>query len=123
MKRLLLIDDEPELRFALKRGLERAGWEVVEAEDGRSALRVLAEQEVDLVITDILMSDIEGIELILSLQRSHQGLPIIAMSGGGRLMPESYLKLARASGASKVLAKPFEISELTGAVRELLGEG
>ncbi len=121
MARLLLIDDDPALLLLLRRTLERSGYEVVTAPNGREGLQRLAAAPFDLLITDIVMPEMEGLELILKLRQTHPALRIIAISGGGQLRPASYLNLARLSGAMTVLAKPFELEELLGAVQKLLG--
>jgi CheY-like chemotaxis protein len=120
MPRLLLIDDDDEMRSMLRRILQRAGYETLEAADGRAGLDLLRHNPVDLLITDIIMPDMEGIELILQLRQINPNLHIIAISGGGRLAPENYLELAKACGATNVLAKPFEIEQLLSSVKELL---
>lgn len=120
MARLLLIDDDPALLSLLRRTLERAGYEVVTAPNGREGLQRLTTGPFDLLITDIVMPEMEGLELILKLRQSHPALRIIAISGGGQLRPASYLNLARLSGAMTVLAKPFELEELLAAVQKLL---
>jgi CheY-like chemotaxis protein len=121
MPSILLIDDDDTLRLTLRRSLERAGYETHEADNGRTALNCLREAPVDLILTDILMPEMEGIELILSLRRSLPTLPIIAMSGGGRATPEGYLKLSQDSGATSILTKPFEIEQLLATVSALIG--
>ena len=121
MSRILIIDDDQAMLNVLRRGLSRAGHETIEATSGRDALRLFGEQSVDIVVTDIIMPDLEGVELIQALRRSHPKLPIIAISGGGRLKPGTYLNLAQASGAAKALQKPFELDQLLSAVNELLG--
>lgn len=115
---VLLIDDDPDLRSMLRRTLVRSGYAVQEAENGREGLKVLALSPVDVVVTDIIMPDMEGIELILELRRSRPELPIVAMSAGGRIGPDSYLYLAERSGATRTIAKPFSI----GPFLELVGE-
>jgi CheY-like chemotaxis protein len=120
MQRILVIDDEPQLRAVLKRFLEIEGYEVEVAADGREALRIYAGKPADLVITDLIMPEKEGIETIRELKDSYPGIKIIAMSGGGRLGPETYLTLARKLGAQRTLSKPFELKALGDAVRELL---
>lgn len=120
MQRILVIDDEPQLRAVLKRFLEIEGYEVEVAADGREALRIYAGQPADLVITDLIMPEKEGIETIRELKDSYPTVKIIAMSGGGRLGPETYLTLARKLGAHRTFTKPFELKALGDAVRELL---
>ncbi len=118
--KVLLIDDDGDLRQLLRRFLVRSGFEVLEAGHGREALNLLRGGAVDLIVTDIIMPDMEGIELILELRRSHPGLPIIAMSAGGRIGPGSYLELARRSGARATITKPFDLREFSRLVDEVL---
>ena len=120
MSRILLLDDDQSVRSVLRRALEWAGHEVIEAADGRAGLKHISESPFDLVITDIIMPNVEGIEFILQLRRSAPDLKVIAMSGGGRMAPASYLEMARVGGAAKVLAKPFAIEELLAAVETVL---
>jgi DNA-binding NtrC family response regulator len=115
---ILLVDDDEQLRSMLRRALLRTGYQVHEAGNGRQALNLLAEASVQAVVTDIIMPDMEGIELILELRRSRPELPIVAMSAGGRIGPDSYLYLAERSGATRTIAKPFSI----GPFLELVGE-
>jgi CheY-like chemotaxis protein len=122
MPRILLIDDDETLRSALRRSLERAGYDTLEAADGRAALKLLTGDQVDVIITDLVMPEMEGIELIVSLRKSHPTVPVIAISGGGRTNSPQYLKIARGVGAARVLAKPFENEQLLEAVRELVDE-
>ncbi len=120
VQRILVIDDEPQLRAMLKRFLELEGYEVITAGDGKEGLRIFFQNPADLVITDLIMPDKEGIETIKELKASHPHAKIIAMSGGGRVGPETYLSLAMKMGASKTLIKPFDLRVLGDAVRELL---
>ncbi|MBL9169095.1 MAG: response regulator [Verrucomicrobiales bacterium] len=120
--RILLVDDDHSMRLALRRALDREGYQVFEAGNGHEALRQLENQAVDLVITDIIMPDSEGIELTFALRKRHPGLPVIAMSGGGEWAPEPYLAIARTAGAAHVFAKPFLMDEFLGRVRSLLGD-
>ncbi len=120
MPRLLLIDDDQPLRRALRLALEKSGHTVVEANDGRAALKAHQAQPVDLVITDLIMPEMEGVELIRSLRKSNPALPIIAMSGGGRSSPESYLAMAKQFGAALLLTKPFSLDKLCESVAQLL---
>jgi len=120
MPRILVIDDEADLRAILRQILERAGYEVVLASNGKEGIRHFSEMPADLVITDIVMPEKEGIETIMDLKRNFSGVKIIAVSGGGSVGPEKYLSLARALGASRTFDKPFSMKELLRAVRELL---
>lgn len=121
--RILLVEDDASLRSVLRRALERAGYRALEAADGRAALDVIRTEgePVDMVVTDIVMPGMEGIELMISIRKTHPSLPVIAMSGGGRSSAQSYLQIARSAGAVRVLAKPFEIESLLETVREVAG--
>lgn len=117
MPRLLLVDDDHALRRVLRLALERFGYEVEEAEDGDDALRRVATARPDMVITDILMPNREGFEMIAQLRREAPDMPIVAMSGGGRsLPPERLADDARRLGATTSLVKPFPLEELRAAV-------
>jgi DNA-binding response OmpR family regulator len=117
---ILLIDDEVEVRATVSRLLQRAGYEVVTAANGADALETARFVRANLIITDILMPTKEGLETIIELRHEFPELPVIAVSGGGIVDPGSYLALAQKLGADRVLAKPFGITELLSAVRELL---
>jgi DNA-binding response OmpR family regulator len=120
MARILVIDDEPEIRTILRQILEGAGYEVVDASNGWEGLRRYSEKPADLVITDLVMPEKEGIETIMELKRNFPGVKIIAISGGGHVGPDKYLSLAGGLGALRTFAKPFNIKELLTAVQELL---
>jgi len=122
MARILLIDDDDQVRGAIRRILERAGYTVVDAPDGEAGIRAQREQPADVIITDIFMPQQDGIETIRQLRREFPGGKIIAISGGDRTRTMDLRKDAELFGASRTLGKPFELSELLNAVRELLGE-
>ena len=103
--------------------LKRAGHEVVEAPDGIEGIRLYREKQPQLVITDIVMPKKEGLETILDLKREDPQVKIIAISGGGRVGPESYLDIAEGFGANRVLTKPFNNKELLEAIHDLLDKG
>ena len=115
------MDDNEGFRKPLCQTLERAGYEVLSAADGAAALRLFRQQPVDLVITDIIMPEKEGLETIMELRRIKPELKIIAISGGGRIGAEDYLPLAEHLGAARTLAKPFSSAEIIEAVSGLLG--
>ena len=119
MARVLVVDDESTMREMLREALERRGHTADEAADGREALQRLAEHKPDLVITDLVMPEMEGIELIQAFRRKCPEIPIIAISGGGRVGPENYLSMAGQIGANRIFAKPFRLEEILTAVREL----
>jgi CheY-like chemotaxis protein len=118
--RILVIDDEPQVRAMLRQMLERGGYEVLEAEEGRAGIKLYQEQAPDLIITDILMPGKEGIETILALRKAHPSVKIIAISGGGRMGKLDVLPIAKSFGAARTLAKPFEREELLEAVQSVL---
>ena len=114
---VLIVDDEPEVRSLLRSILEAHGFRVFEAENGRAARECAARTPVDVVITDLVMPESEGIETIVVLRKMHPDKKIIAISGafGGR-----YLKLAKAVGANATIAKPFQEENLIQTVNSLL---
>jgi DNA-binding NtrC family response regulator len=119
MARILLVDDDQAFLSVQEEFLRREGHEVVTAGNGRQALRLVQERDFDLVITDIIMPDQEGIETIVTLRRTRPALKVIAMSGGGRLNSDDYLEMARRFGA-RTLAKPFTRRDLLDAVASSL---
>lgn len=122
MARILLIDDDETVRYALKQVLERAGHQVEEATDGHVGVEKFSVHQPDLVITDIIMPNQEGIETIIKLRRLAPDVMIIAMSGGGRTGNRDFLAMAEKLGATKVMAKPFRPKELVEAVEALLAK-
>lgn len=118
--RILLVDDDPHVRSVMLRALVAAGYEADEAADGAVALRKLEQGSYALVITDLLMPERDGLELIMHLRRVRPQTPIIAVSGAAT---DLYLHDARGLGATRVLRKPFRPSELLDLVRETLNEG
>lgn len=118
MPRILIIDDDTAVRATVRLALERAGYETVEAADGREGIRML--EGVDLVITDLLMPEVDGVDLIGQIRKEDRGLPIIAMSGGGKVDSKSYLEVAKALGAFAAIAKPFELQYLLATVRDAI---
>ncbi len=120
MTQILIIDDNHIFREMLKRLLEKEGYTIVEAECGISGLKQFQQSCPDLVICDIIMPDKEGLETIQELQEINSKIPIIAVSGGGKAGPESYLPMAQALGAWKVFSKPFVHQEFLEAVTACL---
>lgn len=120
---ILLIDDDQQVLNVLGEMLRLEGHDVYTAENGLVALSILSRQAFDLVITDLIMPEKEGLETIADIRRDYGALPIIAISGGGRGGPMNYLETARYIGADKALKKPFQRRELIAAVQELLPGG
>ncbi len=114
-----MADDEPALLVLLTGMLETDGHSVTTVGNGTALIKE-ASGNYDLVITDLIMPDKEGIETILELRKAYPKLKIIAMSGGGRVGPESYLKLALKLGAAAILDKPFDRDRLVALVRKVL---
>ena len=118
--RIIIIDDDAQFRKMLQQMLERAGYEVAAAADGRQGEQLYRQQPAALVITDIFMPEKEGIETIKDLKHEFPDVKIIAISGGGRNNGMRYLKHAERFGAERILEKPFERQELLQAIQELL---
>jgi DNA-binding response OmpR family regulator len=120
MKKILVIDDDESLLKMMGELLTRSGYEVIQAVDGNQGLRQFYATHPDLVITDIIMPDKEGLEVIMELHKQTPRPKIIAISGGGKLKPESYLPLAERLGADHILEKPFLPKELITLIKDLL---
>jgi len=120
MSTIMIIDDNEDFRQTLKELLEAEGYAVVEAADGRKGIDLYRKAPVDLVVTDIIMPNKEGIETIVELRRDYPGVKIFAISGGGRSLPELYLMAAQSWGALQSFKKPLDRVEFLGAVRRVL---
>ena len=122
MARILIIEDDDLVRALLVNALGRAGHEVLKAADGQEGIKLYRAAPTDLVITDLIMPEKEGIETIIELRRDFPQARIIAISGGGKFDNNDYLRIARAVGAKRAIDKPFKIEELLRAVEEVLGQ-
>ena len=120
--RVLIVDDDEQIRVLLQQMMEWAGFEVLVAENGKIAMQMQSRQPADLVITDLIMPEQEGLETISRLKKDYAGIKIIAISGGGRIGPEAYLPAALELGADLVFSKPFDVQEVVDSVKELLGD-
>ncbi len=120
MARILVVDDDPDIRDMLRRMLESAGYEVIDAPDGKEALTLTDNSQPDAIITDVLMPEKDGLETILELRRNAPDVKIIAISGGDRVPAENYLRTAQRLGAQHTLCKPFRCRELLDAVGALV---
>ena len=123
MAKILIIEDDTALRTVLKRTLLPFGHEVFEADDGNEGLKLFRRVAVDLIVTDIVMPEKDGLEILMELKKLHSTVKVIAMSGGGRGQPREYLHMAKALGATVVLEKPFGSEALMAAVDALLPAG
>lgn len=122
MKRILVIDDDTQIRQMLCQMLERQGYEVLGAANGKEGLNIYRQSPTDLIITDIIMPEKEGVETIIELKRDFPDVKIIAISGGSRgLNKDIYLDYAKRLGALYTFTKPFERKEILEAIEELLG--
>ena len=117
---ILVVDDEADVIRMITLILEDADYQVISVNRGEDAIKLLARQAVDLIVTDIIMPDMEGIEFIQSVKASHPAVPIVAISGGGRSHNADFLKFARSLGARATLSKPFRREELLAAVSKIL---
>jgi CheY-like chemotaxis protein len=122
MKSILVVDDDPMVSRTVKRMLTGEEWDVHLAQDGLDALDQVARLSPDLIITDIIMPNMEGLEVILALRKIDPTIPVIAVSGGGALQDHDYLDFAAKLGAVATLTKPFRREELLRVVREALNE-
>jgi len=126
-KTILVVDDAEIVRLSISSLLAENGYQVLTANNGLEAMAVIADDTVDLIITDILMPEMDGIELLQQLKKSASVSKVIAISGGGSMKKDTnptllYLSLAMEMGANRVLAKPFSDDEIINYVRELLDD-
>jgi len=122
MARILVVEDDYQVRTMLRLTLEQMGHEVIEAPDGKVACEKFRERPPDLTITDIVMPEKEGIETIIDIRREFPNAKIVAISGGGRGGPEVYLDTAKKFGALRSFTKPVDPVKLKNAIEELVGE-
>lgn len=118
--RVLVLDDEDEVRSVLTRALQTAGHQVFGAADGREGLHLVRTEPIDLVVTDLVMPEVDGLEFIRELAHVRPGTPVIAISGGGVWDARSLLEVAGTIGAIRTLTKPFELKEFLALVAEVL---
>ena len=120
MALILIADDNDQLRELLAEVLAADGHEVVQAADGRIAIRLLRERAFDLVVTDVVMPEADGAEVMNAVRARSPRPRLVVMSGGGQIDAARYLQMARMLGADAVLPKPFRSAVLTAEVRRLL---
>jgi len=119
--RILVVDDDENICRVVQRMLSAAGYDVDTAENGQEALAKLT-PDVDLVLSDVLMPEMDGIEMIMRLRKEAPRAKIISMSGGGIQDKEHVLEIAQRLGAERTLSKPFSREDLIGTVQEVLGK-
>ncbi|RKZ17352.1 response regulator [bacterium] len=120
MASILIIEDDNEVREFLESVLTRAGYQTHTAANGREGVQVFRTGNFDLVITDIIMPEKDGIETIMDMKRERSDLRVLAISGGGRAEPDNYLESARLLGADATMKKPFTNQEIIATVKQLL---
>tara|TARA_R110002096_G_scaffold332392_3_gene526422 strand:- start:544 stop:936 length:393 start_codon:yes stop_codon:yes gene_type:complete len=120
MTRILVIEDDELARESVTLMLEERGYEVEMADDGDVGLKMFAESQYDLVITDLIMPEVNGMDVLTQIKQKHPDTRVIVISGGGRLTPISYLDVAQKLGADDVLTKPFTAFELTTSAAMVL---
>ncbi len=123
MARILIIDDEPLVRFTLRRILERCGHEITEAETGKLGVEAHRREPADLILMDIVMSGMDGYGAIRKFVGEFPDVKIVAMSGGGRTHNRNSLEAAKSVGALMTISKPFRSAPLLAIVSELLANG
>lgn len=122
MAKILLVEDDEVFRRVLMDTLTREEHEVIPASNGREAVEIARKQTFDLMITDLIMPEKEGIETIIEIRLMSPGIRIIAMSGGGRGSAQDYLSAALVLGASQSLSKPFSRVDLLNAISNVLAQ-
>lgn len=123
MARILVVEDDVHVLDRVRRMLERAGHEVMEAHDGKTALNLYRQQPTDVVLLDVYLPGSDGIETTLRLIQEFPDARIVAMSGGGFVNSQTTLELAEKVGVLRTLSKPFSLDELLTTVREVLSRG
>jgi len=122
MAGILIVEDDKDLREMLKTSLLMRKYTVFEASDGKEALQRFKPAITDIVITDLIMPDEDGLKVIMKIKEIKPLIKIIAISGGGKAGPGNYLNLAKALGADEIFSKPFSVNELIKKIAELLKE-
>jgi CheY-like chemotaxis protein len=117
---VLLVDDNPMVRETVAMILEEREFQVVVARDGHAGLAAVEHAQPDVVLTDIIMPELDGIGFLAALRRSHPTIKIVVMSGGGRVGNSDYLSIAAKLGADGILAKPFTDDELDAVLKDVL---
>jgi CheY-like chemotaxis protein len=122
LAKVLIIEDDIAVRFSLVGMLEDMGYEVTEAEDGRKGIECYFRDRPDLVVTDMLMPNVDGIEVINILRNDCEDVKILAISSGGKLDAHGYLEVASIIGASAILTKPIDRDVFLQNIVRLLGD-
>jgi CheY-like chemotaxis protein len=123
MAQVLIIDDDRGIRQLLRRIIATRGHMIVEADSGRTGVEAFRQQAFDLVLTDIVMPDMDGNQTIVQLRKLNPDIRIVAVSGGGRARNLTPLQLAKQFGADRILEKPFRRDDVVRMVDEILAGG
>ncbi|MCP3942370.1 MAG: response regulator [Desulfobacteraceae bacterium] len=118
-RQILVIDDEKPIRTILRKLFQKQGYKVLEANNGNMGIQIFKKNRVDLVIVDLIMPEKDGIETILELKCLDPDIKIIAISGGGIIQPDLYLKLAKKFGAIYSFQKPIKVDKMLILVNDL----
>lgn len=122
MANVMVVDDEVAVRNLIKEILSDSGHVIVEAANGEEACEIINGTSIDLVVTDLVMPEKSGLELIMDLAENYPDLPVIAISGGGGITGRfDYLPIAKLIGAKQIVNKPFKIDEIRKLVYDILG--
>jgi len=122
MANILVIDDDATIQLVFSQFLTSLGHGIMQAENGKKGMSMIQETRPDLVITDIMMPEMDGLEILMQLRSTHDSVPVIAISGGMRSLPVNFLQQAKLFGARYVFEKPVPLDVLRNAVTELLDE-
>jgi len=117
---ILIIEDDRDLREMLRSALLRKDYTVLEADNGKEALINFKPGVTDLVVTDLLMPEEDGLKVIMQMREMKPEIKVIAISGGGKAGPGSYLRMAKALGADSVFPKPFSVNDLVTRIDDIL---
>ena len=120
MTKILVVDDDAAVRMTIEHILRDAGYDVLTADDGIRGMAMFRSEQPDLIVTDIIMPEQEGIQTIAEMRKARPDAKIIAISGGGRVGNADLLQMARALGAMDVVSKPFDPDELLTIVENCL---
>ncbi|MBN2522089.1 MAG: response regulator [Bacteroidales bacterium] len=120
MPGILIIEDDNELRDMLKTALVESNFTVMEAENGKEAIIHFRTSLTDLIVTDLIMPEEDGLNAILKIKKIKPSVKIIAISGGGKAAPGNYLEMAKTLGADAIFSKPFSVMDLISKIEELL---
>jgi DNA-binding response OmpR family regulator len=121
MAGVLIVEDDKELREMIALALTRRKFTVLEAVNGKDAIMRFKPSITEIVVTDLIMPEEDGLKVIMKLREIKPSLKVIAISGGGKAGPGSYLNLAKALGADAIYSKPFSINDLVMKIEDLLG--